>query len=354
MADNTLFLRLAGPMQAWGTSSKFQLRRTDLHPSKSGVLGLLLAARGIGRHDSHNYLPEVNGLLMGVRIDEAGIVGEDYHTVGAKIGIRKAEGRIKQKKGKPPETLLSRRQYLFGASFLVALQGDPETIAVYAAALQSPVWPPFLGRKSCIPSEPIFAGMGRFGTLLDALESQLCSVMEVDPEPADDEPAMQDRECWIEVSEAPETSAAPREVYDTPQRFGYWNYLPRRLVKTTVTVPLKYLLLKSRTPWEDPYGPEWPKFREARLEFDGYQCVFCQSPAAQVHHIDYENVCNDTLRSLCELCHDACTMLEYARGDKPARVDPSDPNQREELLRQIEEILKGRKKQRRRKLLQGQ
>ena len=42
--DNTLFLRLAGVMQSWGTSSSLQIRRTDLYPSKSGILGLLLCA----------------------------------------------------------------------------------------------------------------------------------------------------------------------------------------------------------------------------------------------------------------------------------------------------------------------
>ena len=36
----TLLLRLAGPLQAWGTDSKVDIRRTDGHPSKSGVIGM--------------------------------------------------------------------------------------------------------------------------------------------------------------------------------------------------------------------------------------------------------------------------------------------------------------------------
>jgi len=40
----TLLLRLAGPMQSWGLSSRFTIRDTSLEPSKSGVLGLLCAA----------------------------------------------------------------------------------------------------------------------------------------------------------------------------------------------------------------------------------------------------------------------------------------------------------------------
>lgn len=35
-----LLLRLAGPLQSWGTSSRFTRRATDRAPSKSGVIGL--------------------------------------------------------------------------------------------------------------------------------------------------------------------------------------------------------------------------------------------------------------------------------------------------------------------------
>ena len=53
---NTLFLRLAGPMQSWGTSSQLQIRRTDDYPSRSGVLGMILCAMGVSREDSRREL----------------------------------------------------------------------------------------------------------------------------------------------------------------------------------------------------------------------------------------------------------------------------------------------------------
>jgi len=46
-----LLLRLMGPMQSWGTQSRFSHRDTDLEPSKSGVIGLLCAAMGKPRDD---------------------------------------------------------------------------------------------------------------------------------------------------------------------------------------------------------------------------------------------------------------------------------------------------------------
>ena len=145
-ADNTLFLRLAGPMQSWGTSSRFQLRRTDAYPSKSGVLGLVLCAMGIRRENSSKELEPLVALAMGVRVDRAGTSDWDYHTVGAKIGIRSADGKIKKTASTGEfETLLSRRQYLYDASFLVALQGGADAVRACVHALHNPVWPIFLG-----------------------------------------------------------------------------------------------------------------------------------------------------------------------------------------------------------------
>ena len=38
----TLLLRLAAPLQAWGSDSKFETRKTNREPTKSGVIGLLV------------------------------------------------------------------------------------------------------------------------------------------------------------------------------------------------------------------------------------------------------------------------------------------------------------------------
>ena len=45
---STLLLRFAGPVQSWGINSKFEVRRTENAPSKSGVTGLLAATLGFG------------------------------------------------------------------------------------------------------------------------------------------------------------------------------------------------------------------------------------------------------------------------------------------------------------------
>ena len=48
----TLLLRLAAPLQSWGSDSKFDIRRTGREPTKSGVVGLLTAAKGLRRDDT--------------------------------------------------------------------------------------------------------------------------------------------------------------------------------------------------------------------------------------------------------------------------------------------------------------
>jgi hypothetical protein len=123
-----------------------------------------------------------------------------------------------------------------------------------------------------------------------------------------------------------------------------------------VTVPIGAPTLESLArsgQVRNPYGPDWDELRRRRLEIDNNLCVFCKSPATDVHHLDYRDVRVDTLRSLCELCHDACTMLEYGHDMYAHRVDPSDPAQRPAILQQIGRLLGERRLGRRRALLEA-
>ncbi|MCL4465051.1 MAG: type I-E CRISPR-associated protein Cas5/CasD [Chloroflexi bacterium] len=155
---STLLLRLAAPMQSWGTQSRFRVRDTGLEPSKSGVIGLLCAALGKPREerpgDGLPTLAELARLRMGVRVDREGLMKMDYHTAGGShvrgesYGVAKADGT----RG---ETVLSNRYYLADADFLVGLEGDDlDLLARLDRALAEPIWPLFLGRKSFVPSEP--------------------------------------------------------------------------------------------------------------------------------------------------------------------------------------------------------
>lgn len=165
---SVLLLRLSGPMQAWGTQSRFSIRDTGLEPSKSAVLGLLCAALGKPRDESARpdlpSLTELSQLKMAVRIDRPGIMSSDYHTAK---DVAKAGGGIK-------DCELSQRFYLADAEFLVSLQGPAALLGKLDLALSDPVWPLFLGRKSFPPSMPIRVQDGLIDTddALAALKSQ--------------------------------------------------------------------------------------------------------------------------------------------------------------------------------------
>ena len=353
-ADNTLFLRLAGPMQSWGTSSRFQLRRTDDYPSKSGVLGLLLCAMGVRREDSPRELLPLVALRMGVRVDRGGVIGWDYHTAGAKIGIRSADGKIKRTASTGEfETLLSRRQYLYDASFLVALQGPKETIAACAIALDNPVWPVFLGRKCCVPGEQVLLGTGSFDALNDAL-SYVPWQPRINAIDRNDRSATRTLDIFIEHPPGSPPPECARLVYDGPRAFGFFSHGARWIVAGRVTVPVGEPTQKRvSVGWKDPYGPEYEAARPVRLRMDNYLCIFCKSPVEEMHHVDYADIRPETLRSLCRICHNACTMLEYGNDMRRKRIDPADPSQRAAILQQIERLLTDRRLGRRRELLEA-
>ncbi|MCA0337943.1 MAG: type I-E CRISPR-associated protein Cas5/CasD [Actinobacteria bacterium] len=138
----TLLLRLAGPMQAWGDSSRFTRRETRTEPTKSAVIGLLAAAQGRRRTDP---IEDLLALRFGVRVDQIGELGRDFQTAQ-----HWATGR---------RMPLSYRYFLSDAVFVAGLEGPAELTDALAAALTSPAFPIYLGRRSFPPSKAVLLGL---------------------------------------------------------------------------------------------------------------------------------------------------------------------------------------------------
>jgi CRISPR system Cascade subunit CasD len=179
----TILLRLVGPMQSWGTTSRFDQRDTGKEPSKSGVVGLVAAALGIDRENWPDLEP-LTRLSMGVRHDRAGIPKYDYQTAGQgteKIvdasGTMQVRSRMILANGKYPsgdhlgEGNQSYRHYLSDAAFLVALGGsDRSLLNEIQNSLKNPTWTLALGRKSYVPAESIWIDNGvQDASMLDLL-----------------------------------------------------------------------------------------------------------------------------------------------------------------------------------------
>jgi CRISPR system Cascade subunit CasD len=155
---SVLLLRLAGPMQSWGVLSRFGHRDTGTEPSKSGVVGMLCAALGVPRDDDAT-VAELSACPMGVRVLREGTLCADFHTVGAGIVPGRPYG-VARADGSPGGVLLSAREYLAEADFVVALQSDDAALLDRLdRALRQPVWPLFLGRRSYVPAVPPALGI---------------------------------------------------------------------------------------------------------------------------------------------------------------------------------------------------
>ena len=152
MGTPLLILCLEGPLQSWGERARWTYRDTAPMPTKSGVIGLLGCAMGLSHHDPQ-LINLDNELRMGIRADKPGQELVDYHTISGTIYT--AEGKQRGTKNED-STIITRRHYLQDSTFMVALEGREEVLRECAKALHCPVWPIFLGRKSCVPTRPVF------------------------------------------------------------------------------------------------------------------------------------------------------------------------------------------------------
>ncbi len=210
--DACLALLLDGPMQSWGHGSRFERRTTALHPTRSGVLGIIAAALGIDKYapDEEAQLARLDALCVTtVKFDKRGGHGqelpiqrlEDYHTV---TGIRRASGKVDKE-----ATVQTYRHYLLDARFGVLVEGLPALLEEIAAALRNPRWGVWLGRKCCLPASPLLVAVlpDRPGAWRELLRRAGCSGAETEVE-------------FDRVVEAAATDPGADMIEDTPVGFG--------------------------------------------------------------------------------------------------------------------------------------
>lgn len=152
----TILLKFSGPIQSWGTNSRFETRHTDYYPSKSAVIGMISAALGYKRDDER--IEKLNELDFAVRIDQEGKLAKDYH--------------IAQKfkdNGDFDRTYVTNRYYLEDGVFVVGLSHEnDEYIGKIEKALRYPYFQLFMGRRA-FPISPDFIIEIKEETLLESL-----------------------------------------------------------------------------------------------------------------------------------------------------------------------------------------
>ncbi len=204
----TLLLRLEGPMQSWGYRSRFDYRDTALEPTRSGVIGLICAARGMARGEDISLFAAIR---MGVRVDKEGRPERDYHTA---LDVIRADGSGK-------DTVVSYRDYLADAIFTVGLESDDlDLLNSIESDLWNPRWVLFLGRKSfCLSEHPLSASQPAIvqATLKDALE---CAAFSLRCRPTDG---------MLKYRLVLETPEGERTQHDSPLCFRERRFKPRSI-----------------------------------------------------------------------------------------------------------------------------
>jgi CRISPR system Cascade subunit CasD len=145
-----LAIKLHGVMQAWGGHTYEDLRHSELIPTRSAVLGMLAACIGIDRCDVKTLESLSATVRMAVRLDSKPQRMMDYHTV---LDARKVDGKPN------PHPVESKREYLCDAKYTVLIQTVSEMVCSLESverAIKAPVYTPFLGRRSCLLSRPLF------------------------------------------------------------------------------------------------------------------------------------------------------------------------------------------------------
>lgn len=166
-----LLLWLEAPLQSWGADSRFDFRKTMDAPTKSGIFGLLLAASGdsgpqeellarmadaplsvvdLQRKDSDQDSPDD----FIPRLTDFHMVGNGYNGNDAWESLN-----IPRRQNKTSGICLTYREYLQDRRFAAVLGLPDELADKFAAALQTPVFDLYLGRKCCAPADLIFRGV---------------------------------------------------------------------------------------------------------------------------------------------------------------------------------------------------
>lgn len=234
---STLALRLAGPLQSWGTTSQFNRRGTEDRPSKAGLIGLLAAAQGRHRGAS---LEDLVDLTCAVRVDQPGSILHDYHTASTLDGSPLLSAKVNTKGWQvatSPKKLthITRRSYLEDAVFLALVSGPPDLLESLREALLRPRFALALGRRSCPPSPPILVPPPT-GTLWEGYPRDLVSVI---PWQAGDATRARFTSPAITVAVTFDDPTGLDQVADVPMSFDQRRrrYATRRVTHDWISIP---------------------------------------------------------------------------------------------------------------------
>ena len=178
--EECLLFHLAGPMSSWGGIAVGSIRPTEMHPSKSAVVGIISASLGIDRLDSERQASLFTD--FDYVIVSSGKEGEmsDYATIQSSRPPSEEKytilpPRSQELARESLNTILSTKRYVCNGFYTVAI--IPRVKPAFDLqrikdALERPVFIPYLGRKSCPMSFPMSPSIEYYDDLMELLKDK--------------------------------------------------------------------------------------------------------------------------------------------------------------------------------------
>jgi CRISPR system Cascade subunit CasD len=244
-----LVFRLYGPLASWGEIAVGEARHSASQPSRSALLGLCAAALGIERGEEQKQAELSRSFRFGIKLELPGHPLRDFHTIQAPSARRGVRLRTRRQElaAQPLNTLLSYREYRTDSLAVIAAETTPDSDSAWsledlARALRQPVFPLYLGRKSCPPALPLSPQIVETSGLKHALDSPQRSLAALGTRnPEQDWPAKVDdfalrpretRYFWEEgMVPAIDSNLKPALEFtrnDQPLSRARWQFAPRR------------------------------------------------------------------------------------------------------------------------------
>lgn len=158
-----LVFQLYAPMVSWGEEAVGEVRHTAAIPTRSAILGLLAAALGIARHEEERLAAINQHYHLAIRpLSNRERWLRDYHTVSVPRENRKYRYHTRRDELclAPEEvgTTVTQREYRCDGYWHVAVSATsqaPVAMEALRAALLTPHFPLYLGRKCCPLALPL-------------------------------------------------------------------------------------------------------------------------------------------------------------------------------------------------------
>ena len=133
---------MSGMMAGWSDAPRLRYRLTSPVPHRSAIIGMLAAAMGIPRGDDLSLFDDLEISVADCATPE---LMSDFQTIRNAVTYDGAAGR----------SAITHRHYVVDPCVTVVVSGDDALIQRIKGALKCPHWQPYLGRRNCVPSQPL-------------------------------------------------------------------------------------------------------------------------------------------------------------------------------------------------------